>query len=767
MKHLPIMALILAMPVLLPAQSDPINNSPINNQTLFNLYEPVITPAALAGARSTCNVNSCLGPNLVPNPGFEQVTSCPTSYAMLSLLQSWFNPSTSSPDVFNACSTPTAVGVPTNSIGHQAAHGGNGYAGFASYSISPPTFREYISVRLTSPLEVDSTYYIELWVSAPDDRIKYASNNIGVYFSANAISSSTQNIFNVTPQFLCNTIITDTAAWFRICGEYTATSNFSYLTIGNFYDNTNTQVTLLNSSATLAYAYYYIDDVLVAKEGNSTLAVNLGDDTSFCSGPLVLNAVTNGPASFTWSTGAVTQSILINAPGTYWVNASDGVCTGADTIYVDSTAILSLNLGNDTAVCSGTPFLLNATVSGAVSYLWSTGAQTPVISPALPGVYWVNVSAGSCHASDTIHIDSTGMVSLNLGNDTSVCSGTPFLLNATVSGAVSYLWSTGAQTPVISAALPGVYWVNVSAGSCQASDTIQIDSLTLVAFNLGNDTSVCSPAIVILNPAVASATYEWQDGLGTPTYVVQQSGVYAVTVTLNGCSGIDTIAVNVNPVAQVSISATSTLICANDSTQICASGGTGTYLWNNSATSTCITISLAGNYYLTVTDNNGCTAESNHLAITVHPLPPVSISVNGDTLIAYGAASYQWILDGSPISGATTTTYIATGPGLYSVAVTDTNGCASTSLPVNITGTGNLTEDNFFVYPNPSSDRIFIVSDEDLTEMKIYDTNGKLLQWSERPDGKMVDISTLAKGIYLAEIKTRTGVFRKRWVKAY
>src|ERR1043165_117195 len=76
MKHLPIMALILAMPVLLPAQSDPINNSPINNQTLFNLYEPVITPAALAGARSTCNVNSCLGPNLVPNPGFEQVTSC-------------------------------------------------------------------------------------------------------------------------------------------------------------------------------------------------------------------------------------------------------------------------------------------------------------------------------------------------------------------------------------------------------------------------------------------------------------------------------------------------------------------------------------------------------------------------------------------------------------------------------------------------------------------------------------------------------------------
>ncbi|MDB5284659.1 MAG: Immunoglobulin-like repeat containing protein domain [Bacteroidota bacterium] len=150
--------------------------------------------------------------------------------------------------------------------------------------------------------------------------------------------------------------------------------------------------------------------------------------------------------------------------------------------------------------------------------------------------------------------------------------------------------------------------------------------------------------------------------------LIQSSLIFA-------CNSSSTVTVTANP----------TVICAGDSAQLCATSGFVSYQWNSGASGQCIYVHFAGNYYVTATDNIGCTAVSNHLPISVHPVPPVSVSVNDDTLMAYNAASYQWYLNGSPINGATSSMYIALASGSYSVLVTDTSGCLAQSSNVNVT----------------------------------------------------------------------------------
>jgi hypothetical protein len=117
---------------------------------------------------------------------------------------------------------------------------------------------------------------------------------------------------------------------------------------------------------------------------------------------------------------------------------------------------------------------------------------------------------------------------------------------------------------------------------------------------------------------------------------------------------------------------------------------------------------LAGSYYFTVTDSNNCSAESNHINVFAYPYSPVSISVNGDTLRAYNALTYQWYLNGSIISGASSNIYIANQGGSYSVAITDSNGCSATSNAIVLTDINDLSNSFVSIFPNPFSTSVSI-----------------------------------------------------------
>lgn len=197
-------------------------------------------------------------------------------------------------------------------------------------------------------------------------------------------------------------VATPTCPYAGVSGAHKSTNNITY----SWSSGQTTAAATFNTAGT-----YYVTatdgscsktDTLTVIQ-NQSPAVNLGNDTCVTTGHTVtLNAGT-GFSSYLWSTGASTQTITANLPGTYWVRVSNGNCTGSDTIRISTGA--SVNLGRDTCINSGGSYLLTAG-NGTGSYLWNTGATTDTLRVTTAGTYSVLVSQGGCTASDTVVIGS-------------------------------------------------------------------------------------------------------------------------------------------------------------------------------------------------------------------------------------------------------------------------------------------------------------------------------------------------------------------------
>jgi hypothetical protein len=214
-----------------------------------------------------------------------------------------------------------------------------------------------------------------------------------------------------------------------------------------------------------------------------------------------------------------------------------------------------------------------------------------------------------------------------------------------------------------------------------------------------------------------------------------------------------------------------TIMCSGDSAYICVQGTYVSYQWNIGPTTQCIYTSLAGNYYVTVVDNDGCQAPSNRISLSVYPLPPVSISVNGDTLTAYNAVTYQWFLDNTPINGANSNMYIATQSGNYSVAVTDSNGCLAVSSKVSIVRTAleDLKASQFVnVYPNPLESGMWTLevgSNLIGNNVEIFDAEGRLVFRSEILNPRSEIDLNVSSGIYMMRINSSAVSVTRKLIK--
>ncbi|MCE9539031.1 MAG: hypothetical protein K8R85_07425 [Bacteroidetes bacterium] len=73
--------------------------------------------------------------NLVPNPSFEQYSSCPNTECGISLAAGWYSAGYT-PDYYNSCGSPSGpfeFGVPQNAVGYQHPASGNAYVGIATW----------------------------------------------------------------------------------------------------------------------------------------------------------------------------------------------------------------------------------------------------------------------------------------------------------------------------------------------------------------------------------------------------------------------------------------------------------------------------------------------------------------------------------------------------------------------------------------------------------------------------------------------------------
>jgi gliding motility-associated-like protein len=129
-------------------------------------------------------------------------------------------------------------------------------------------------------------------------------------------------------------------------------------------------------------------------------------------------------------------------------------------------------------------------------------------------------------------------LSVNLGNDTTICWLDSLKLNAYHPDAMQYQWHDASTGITYTVYYDGQYWVKISNPCSEASDTINVTYLRAIILNL-KDTVFCEDANIRLELDVASpyASYLWQDGSTSPIYLIRQAGIYSVTVS-NACMSL-------------------------------------------------------------------------------------------------------------------------------------------------------------------------------------------------------------------------------------
>ncbi len=504
---------------------------------------------------------------------------------------------------------------------------------------------------------------------------------------------------------------------------------------------------------------------------NASVSINGGSNAEVCPGKSVaLNAVANA-TSYSWSTGATTASVNVNAAGTYSVTTthSNG-CTATDDIVV-TTAATPVVAVPDKSACVGETVTLDAGNTGA-TFIWSNGAGTQTVNVTASGTYTVTVTgANGCSAVDASNVIIHSLPSVNI-NDVSTCTGNGATFNAGNPGS-AYSWSTGATSQSITVTQQGTYSVTVTnVNGCSASDFATLTIGTNLIFDI-QDISICDGDDIELDAGFAGATYQWSTGATTQSIIVSTAGTYSVTVDQNGCNGSDsgTVSVLPNPVAEAGDDKT---ICAGETATLTASGGTS-YQWSTGAFGASISVDQSGSYNVTVTAANGCSA-SDKTDVTVAyvntgNIAGTSYSEPGSSsqysVTSNSGSSYQWsVTNGTIETGQGASTVMVKwgtmGVGTLSVVETNYNECEGTAVSLQVqvgqTGVSDPLSAALEIFPNPFNATVkisFPNPNREALELRLHDIEGRVVKTIANVSGEelIMNRGDLTSGIYFIELK--------------
>jgi hypothetical protein len=171
--------------------------------------------------------------------------------------------------------------------------------------------------------------------------------------------------------------------------------------------------------------------------------------------------------------------------------------------------------------------------------------------------------------------------------------------------------------------------------------------------------------------------------------------------------------VTITPPAVFPISITAhgpTRFCDGASVVLDAGAGYQTYEWSSGASTRRLTVMHSGAYFCTVRDQDGNTGLSDTIHVLVHPVAKPAIHRSGDTLRTLpDGVSYHWYLDGLELAGDSGPAILLARTGVYTVSVTDSNGCSGESDPFVVTVLGGLQvfaarELSLKAWPDPAYD---------------------------------------------------------------
>lgn len=285
-------------------------------------------------------------------------------------------------------------------------------------------------------------------------------------------------------------------------------------------------------------------NILVMKEGISSFMLNgsaaLIPPSQFTAVPGTNDKWYTAQLSFNEAEVRVGEASLIsNNRYSFQVGIING--NAASTCrYGYFSSFSTLFLGDDLDICEGAVATLDAG-PGKESYLWSTGETSPQIRVNAAGRYWVKVEREDCVLYDTIDV-SLKRRNIELGPDVHICRGD----TARVDGKenFSWRWSDGSSEQILETTEGGKYWVSVfDYTGCMASDTISVFIRERPYVDVGAHALKCREDSVAVDVTQPGALYLWSDGDTTGIRKLGSEGLYIVSVTVNGCTTTDSLAV--------------------------------------------------------------------------------------------------------------------------------------------------------------------------------------------------------------------------------
>ncbi len=410
------------------------------------------------------------------------------------------------------------------------------------------------------------------------------------------------------------------------------------------------------------------------------------------------------PIFFQWKNGAATftGNPLRNLDtGKYSLKVTDGNgCTTTASAFISQPFPLSHLVKTTDALCVNANGSASITVAGgtpAYTYKWQpSGDTTPVITGLAAGNYIVKViDRNGC--IDTAHVliktppGLTGFIVIQANSCQSAATGSATVASDGIAP-FKYAWSPGGGTTAKDSGLATGNYIATITDSRGCFDTVHVrigknipisatGNVKNVSCHNGADGSVS-----FATSGAAPFSFAWLPNVSaTATANGLRTGTYAATITDSfGCQVTKTVKVKEPTVLKVKVlSYNTTCGLSNGSADAITTGGTPPYAfdWSTGQHADSIVNLSPGNLSLTVTDSNGCTISNN--AIRIASSFPLKATLGadidlcpGDTIsISPGSyTAYKW-QDGSALPA-----YVAKHAGLYSVLVTNADGCTATAL---------------------------------------------------------------------------------------
>lgn len=451
----------------------------------------------------------------------------------------------------------------------------------------------------------------------------------------------------------------------------------------------------------------------------------------FCDGKIVVNP-TGGSAAYTyvWSNGGTAQTLSALCIGSYTLTLSaGGTCQSTFTYVISNIAGPTLTKARTNALCfkscDGTASVTPAGTPG-FTYLWTTGSTAATVNGLCFGTHTVTVLDGiGCSTVDTFLIKQPTLLDPGAVSADVTCGGDAdgaiILIAGGGTAAYTYSWSTASTTSTITNLSAGSYTFTVTdANGCDTINTITItEPPVLSASSISTDVnckSDCDGSVFAIGSnGTPGYSYSWSSGAVLDISINLCPNTYTCTVTdANGCTTTTTATVTEPASVLTTATGATNVSCnggSNGTTFATPSGGTPgySYVWavggQTGATATTLT---AGNYNVTVTDANGCTATGSALVDQPTPITFTSTQVNVACNVACngslsvtasggnGTFNYLW---SNAVTGQTTTSLCAGG---YTVTATDSKGCTN-SVSFTITEPGILLANVSGTDPNCTS----------------------------------------------------------------